>query len=82
MVEITATKQNIRKRMEKKKKWRQPKRPWDNIKCTNISIIDVPEGEERERTWENIWKDNNWKIPWHGKGNNQQTPESTESQVG
>ena len=23
---------------------------WDNIKCTNICIIGVPEGEERERT--------------------------------
>ena len=23
---------------------------WDNIKCTNIRIIGVPEGEEREET--------------------------------
>ena len=23
--------------------------PWDNVKCTNICIIGVPEGEERER---------------------------------
>ena len=22
---------------------------WDNVKCTNIRIIGVPEGEERER---------------------------------
>jgi len=22
---------------------------WDNVKCTNIHIIGVPEGEERER---------------------------------
>ena len=28
---------------------------WDNIKCTNIHIIiGVPEGEESERTQENI----------------------------
>ena len=26
----------------------------DNIKHTNIHIIEVPEGEERERTQENI----------------------------
>ena len=23
---------------------------WDNVKCTNIRIIGVPEGEEREET--------------------------------
>ena len=47
MVEITATEQNI----EKRKKWRQPKRPRDNIKHTNIDIIGGPRRRrERERT--------------------------------
>ena len=36
---------------------------WDNIKFTNIHIIGVPEGEERERTWENIWSHDSWKLP-------------------
>ena len=27
---------------------------WDNIKCTNIHIIEVPEGEEREKVPEKI----------------------------
>ena len=27
---------------------------WDNINCTNIHIIGVPEGEEREKGTENI----------------------------
>ena len=27
---------------------------WDNIKCTNIHIIGVPEGEEREKGTEKI----------------------------
>ena len=40
MVKITATEQN-------KKKWRQSRRSQDNIKRTNIQIIGVPEGEER-----------------------------------
>ena len=32
---------------------------WDNIKCTNIRIIGVPEGEEREKgTEKNIPRDN------------------------
>ena len=36
---------------------------WDSIKCNNICITEVPEGEERERAWENIWRDNIWKPP-------------------
>ena len=30
---------------------------WDNIKHTNIIIIEVPEGEEREKAAENIFED-------------------------
>ena len=30
---------------------------WDNIKCSNIHIIGVPEGEEREKRAENILTD-------------------------
>ena len=29
---------------------------WDNIKCTNILIIGVPEGEEKERGADNIFE--------------------------
>ena len=46
MVEITATEQNIEKRM--KRNTDSLRDLWDNIKCTNIRIIGVPEGEERE----------------------------------
>ena len=28
---------------------------WDNIKCTNIRIIGVPEGKEREKRREKIF---------------------------
>ena len=28
---------------------------WDNVNCTNIHIIGVPEGEEREKRKENIF---------------------------
>ena len=30
---------------------------WDNIKCTNICIIGVPEGEEREKGSEKIFEE-------------------------
>ena len=50
MAEITAAKRNIKRRTKKKKKKKgQPKDPWDNLKHTNICIIGVSEGEERER---------------------------------
>ena len=31
--------------------------PWDNIKCNNIHIIGVPEGEEREKGPEKIFEE-------------------------
>ena len=43
MLEITATEQ--RKRMKRNDD--SLKDLWDNIKCTNICIIEVPEEEER-----------------------------------
>ena len=30
---------------------------WDNVKCTNIHIIGVPEGEEREKEPEKIFQE-------------------------
>ena len=36
---------------------------------------------EGERTWENIWRDNSWKLLEHGKRNSQPSPESTKSRV-
>ena len=37
---------------------------WDNIKCTNIRIIGVLEGREREKgTEKNIQRGNSRKLP-------------------
>ena len=44
MVEITATEQNTEKRMRRNED--SLRDLWDNIKCTNIHIIRVPEGSE------------------------------------
>ena len=43
MVEITAARENI----EKKNGKNEVRDLWDNIKCTNIFIIGISEGEER-----------------------------------
>ena len=53
MVEIIATEHNIEKRILKNEVWDL----WDNIKCTNIHIIGVPEGEEREKGPEKIFEE-------------------------
>ena len=47
MVEFTAAEQTKEKRMKRNKD--SLRDLWDNIKCTNILIIGVPEGEEREK---------------------------------
>ena len=46
MVEFTATEQNKEKRMKRNED--SLRDLWDNIKCNNILIIGVPEGEERK----------------------------------
>ena len=59
MLEITAAKQNIYKNKNgKKKKRTQPKRPLDSVKHHNLHYRGPRRRRERERTWENIWRDN------------------------
>ena len=55
MVEITASEQNIEKRMKRNEHslWDL----WDNIKHMNICIIGVPEGEERDKGPEKIFEE-------------------------
>ena len=48
IVEITTTDQNKEKRMKRIKD--SLRDLWDNIKCTNIRIIGVPEEEKKKRT--------------------------------
>ena len=52
MMEITATEQNIEKRMKSNKD--SLRDLCDSIKCTNICIIRVLEGEQREKGLEKI----------------------------
>ena len=55
MVKFTAAEQNKEKRMKRNEN--SLRDLWDNIKCTNIHIIRVPEGEEREKGPEKIFEE-------------------------
>ena len=55
MVEFNAAEQNEEKRMKRNED--SLRDLWDNIKCNNIHIIGVPEGEEREKRPEKIFED-------------------------
>ena len=55
MVEITAVEQNKEKRMKRNEDILREL--WNNIKCNNIHIIGVPEGEEREKGPEKIFEE-------------------------
>ena len=54
MVEITSEEQNKVKRMNKDED--SLKDLWDQIKCTNIQIIGVPE-EEKKKGYEKIFEE-------------------------
>ena len=55
MVEFTAVEQNKEKRMKRNED--SLRDLWDNIKHSNIHIIGVPEGEEREKGPEKIFEE-------------------------
>ena len=62
LVEIMDAEQKREKRLKTNEERRREL--WDNVKCTNIHIIGVPEREEREKgTEKNIPRDNSQKFP-------------------
>ena len=54
LVEITDVEQKREKRLKTNEE--SLRELWDNVKHTNIRIIGVPEGEEREKGTENIFQ--------------------------
>ena len=55
MMEMITTEQKIEKRMKTNKG--SLRDLWDNIKCMNICIIGIPEGEERDKGPEKIFEE-------------------------
>ena len=55
MVEITHEEQNRANRMKGTED--SLRDLWDNIRCTNIQIIGVPEEEEKKKVYEKIFKE-------------------------
>ena len=55
IVEITTTEQNKEKRMKRIEDTLRDL--WDNIKCTSIQIIGVPEEEEKKKGTEKIFEE-------------------------
>ena len=55
MVEITSEEQNKVKRMKRTED--SLRDLWDNIKGTNIQIIQVPEEEEKKKGYEKIFEE-------------------------
>ena len=55
MVEITSEEQNKVKGMKRTED--SLRDLWDNIKCTNIQIIGVPEEEEKKKGYKNIFEE-------------------------
>ena len=54
-MEITTAEQNEEKRMKRIEDILRDL--WDNIKCTSIQIIGVPEGEEKKKGTEKIFEE-------------------------
>ena len=54
-MEITDVEEKREKRLKTNKE--SLRELWGNVKCTNIHIIGVPEGEEREKGTEKIFQE-------------------------
>ena len=79
MVEIAAEEKNKVKRMKRTED--SLRDHWDNIKCTNIRIIGVPEEDEKKKEHEKNFEGITVENFQHGKGNSQSSSRGAKSPI-
>ena len=75
-MEITSEEQKKLKKMN----WGPYMGPYQTHQHSNYR--DTRRRREKERIWENFWRDYSWKFPQHRKGNSQSSSRGTESHTG
>ena len=73
-MEITSEEQSKVKGMKRTEDSLRPLRQYQTHKHSNYR--GLRRRREKERIWENFWRDYGWKFPQHGKGNSQSVQEA------
>ena len=61
--------------------WVKSQRTLGQYQMHQHSNYRGPRRREKERVWENFWRDYSWKLPQHGKGNSQSSPRGRKSPI-
>ena len=74
-MEITSEEQNKVKRMKRT-------RPMGQYQMhQHLNYRGPRRRREKEKVWENFWRDDSWNFPQHGKGNSQSSSRSAKSPI-
>ena len=79
MTEKTSEEQNKLKECQKLRTGSETSGAISNTPHSNYR--DPRRRREKERVWENFWRDYSWKFPQHGKGNGQSSPWGTKCPI-
>ena len=73
-MEITSEEQN---KIKNEKSWGQSQRPLGQYQThQHLNYRGPRRRREKERVWENFWRDYGWKFPQHEKENSQLSSEA------
>ena len=75
MVEIISEEQNKVKRMKRTEDSLRPVGQYQMHQ--HLNYRGPRRRKEKEKVWENFWRDYSWKVPQHGKGNSRSSPRGT-----